>query len=338
MSTYKHKTKRAWRYDFELAKQRYTSRWYDSLREATDAEAAHRTRILTGLSGAWPTFSALAAEWQEHRASRGVSKHTMAQSFNQFSKWLSPIANRPPIDITPLELQRLFDRVAAETSPANANALRRQVGACFGFAARLGNLARNPAKLTRPYVEPQRVAAEIDAISTAHLRAVLVAAPPWLARLLTVQALTGARWVEIARLRPEDCHLDAVPPFAMLTHYKGGERSRRRILPAAAVTALAEQMRDAGGYVWPGKPATKHVGYSWCLTHLQRACDRAGVPRYSFHAVRRWAATTATLAGVSSRVVADFLGHADEHTVARYQQIEDAVVDAISATLARELA
>lgn len=337
MGIYKHKTKRQYRYEFQIAGQRYTSRWFDSKNEAERQAAEHRALVLTGLSGAWRTFSALATEWQAHRASRGVSRHTMRQSVNQFSKWLTPIAGRAPSEITPLELQRLLDRCAEQTSASNANAVRRQLKACFSFGANLGGLPRNPAAMTRPYAEPSRRGADIDAIPTADLRAVLVASPHWLRRMLTVQALTGARWVEIARLRPEDCHLDAVPPFVLLRHYKGGERERRRVLPDAAAQAVRDQLKRAGTYLWAGRPATQHLGYPACWKHLQRACERAGVPPYSFHAIRRWAATTATLAGVSSRVVADFLGHSDEQSVGRYQRIEDAVVDTISAALAMEL-
>lgn len=337
MGTYKHKTKRKWRYDFRLGGERYTSQWYDSEREAKAAETARRARVLTGLSGAWPTFSALAADWTESLASRGVGEHYMRQAHAQFAKWLAPIAHRPPADITPLEVQRLLQRVAAETSPVNANAVRKILRACFSYGTRLGGLTRNPAAMVRPWREPARRADEVDAIPTADLRAVLLASPPWLRRMLTVQALTGARWVEIARLRPEDCQLDVNPPHVTLRHLKGGDRERRRVLPLPAVEALREQIRRGGDWLWPGRATTGHVGYPACWKHLQRACERAGVRPYSFHAVRRWAATTAMMAGVSDRIVAEFLGHADATVVHRYQRVEDAVVGTISDALAREL-
>jgi len=338
MGTYRDKNKRQWRYDFRMAGKRYTSRWYSSETEAAKAEAARRARILTALSGEWPTFSALAADWIEALASRGVGEHYMRQAHAQFNRWLTPIANRPPADITPLEVQRLLQRCAAETSAVNANAVRKILRACFSHGTRLGGLQRNPAAMVRPWPEPPRRADEVEAIPTTHLRAVLLSSPSWLRRLLTVQALTGARWIEIARLRPEDCHLDATPPHVVLRHRKGGERERRRVLPTPAAQALREQTREGGVWLWPGRPATQHRGYPACLKHLHRACDRAEVPRYSFHAVRRWAATTAMLAGVSDRIVAEFLGHADATVVHRYQRVEDAVVGTISDALARELA
>lgn len=338
MTVYRDKKSGLYRYDFRMAGVRYTDRGYPTQAKAKAAEAEAKKRLLVGLTGTWPTFSDLLRDWLEHLASRGVNKHTMAQSVSQFNKWLAPLATRAPSAITAIEVQRLLAHCARQTSPVNANAVRKQLRSCFSYAVRLGGLDRNPAALARPFPEPARRAADVDAIPTTHLRAIIVAAEPWMQRFLVVQALTGARWVEIVRLRPEDCHLDADPPHVTLRHFKGGERERRRVLPAPAADALRQQMQHARAYLWPGRGQRTPLGYSPMLKWLHRAADAAGVPRYSFHAIRRWAATTATVAGMSDRIVAEFLGHADTTTVHHYQRIEDPITATVSAALAAELA
>jgi integrase len=328
----------AWRYDFTLSGTRYTRRGYRTKTDAQQAEAQHRNRILVGLSGEWQSFAALVADWLDSLKDRNVSTHYQTLAVGQFDKWLAPLAKVPPREIKPLAIQRLLGECARQTSPQNANAVRRQARAAFSWACRLGGLERNPVAAVPPFREPERRADEVQAIPGDDLRSVMLAAEPWLRRLLTVQALTGARWVEIVRLRPEDCELETDPPAVWLRHHKGGERSRRRVLPAAAAAAIRSQLRRGNAmWLWPGRPGTEHRLYDGCLKQLHAACDRAGVRRYGFHAVRRWAATQAMALGIPDRVAAEFLGHADASVIHRYQRVEDALVvtigDALAATL-----
>lgn len=329
---------RTWRYDFRMAGVRYTERGFETKQAARQAEAERRKRILVGLTGEWSSFGDLVADWIESLRDRDVSQHYQNLAIGQFDKWLPSLSTLPPAEIRPLAIQRALAECARRTSPQNANSIRRQLKACFAFGCRLGGLAVNPAAAVLPFREPERRAEDVIAIPTGHLRAVILAAPGWLARMLTVQALTGARWIEIARLRPQDCELDTDPPAVWLRHRKGGDRSRRRVLPAAAALAVREQLpRGNREWLWPGRPGTEHRQYDGCWKQLQAACRRAEVPAYSFHAVRRWAATVAMHRGFQDRVAAEFLGHADASVIHRYQRVEDALAASIGAALAEEL-
>lgn len=333
-----YRTGKTWRYDFRMAGIRYSQRGFETKQAAKQAEHERRKRILVGLTGEWSSFGELVADWIEHLKGRNVSEHYQQLALGQFDKWLPSLSVLPPAEIRPLAIQRALAECARRTSPQNANSVRRQLRACFAFGCRLGGLALNPASAVLPFREPARDATQIHAIPTGHLRAVILAAPAWLGRMLTVQALTGARWIEIARLRPQDCELDADPPAVWLRHRKGGDRSRRRVLPIAAARAVREQLRRGNSeWLWPGRPGTEHRGYDGCWRQLQRACARAEVPAYSFHAVRRWAATVAMERGFQDRVAAEFLGHADASVIHRYQRVEDALAAQIGAALAEEL-
>lgn len=155
---------------------------------------------------------------------------------------------------------------------------------------------RNPVKKIARVGEPEE---PIRPIPTADLQKLLVSADPPLRHQLTVQAMTGARWIETARLAPGDLFLDQSPPYYLLRSRKtrgGGERIRKQHLPPAAVEALRAQMANYAStrHVFPGRRGQQR--HDAAVKHLHRACDQAGIPRYGFHRIpmpARGSSTTA---------------------------------------------
>lgn len=336
MGIYRDKTTRSYRYDFRLNGQRYTGRGFRTIRAAEAAEADRRQRVLVGLTGQWPTFSALAQEWLADLGTR-ASEGWVKQCLWKLTKHAAPIAGLPPSQIRPLTLQRLLAQVANGTSPKAANELRKILGAAFRWAVDMGGLPANPVQRIRKFAVEEP---EIDVIPTEDLRALILAADDRLARFLTVQALTAARRVEISRLRIEDCLLDSSPPLIALRHDKGGKgRLRWRPLPALAAEALARQIAIGarGQFVWPGRGAVAHISNEALNHSLRRACERAQLRRYGFHSVRRWAATSAIETGFVDKVVAEFLGHKDTSVTRRYVAVKETVIADIGDRLEAKL-
>ena len=90
---------------------------------------------------------------------------------------------------------------------------------------------------------------------TGDLQKLWLASRPEDQRFLTVQALTGARFIEIARLTRQDCYLEQPVPAVELRSRKrrgGGEKKRVQYLPPMATLVLREQLALGTPHVFPG--------------------------------------------------------------------------------------
>lgn len=242
---YKAKTGKLYRYHFQVGLQRFTKRGFASQREAKDAEAEHRRQVYVGLTGQWPTFSELAKDYLG-AAARRSSAEWIGQQVCKLNKHAATIANLPPREIRPIHVERLLRAVAKNgNGPASINEVRKILHGVFQYAVNIGGLERNPVSTIRRVPQPFK---EPRAIPTEDLRRLMVSANPALARFLTVQACTGARWREIARLTPADVRLDAKPsPYVLLRSGKSGGRgirARVQYLPATAADALQSQVME----------------------------------------------------------------------------------------------
>lgn len=330
-------SKGQWRYDFQIAGQRYTKRGYVSRREALKAEQARREEILRELSGDWPTFSEMAKDYLrelKHRA----SDEWVRNVYWKVEKHASGIMGLPPREVRPLHVQRLVTGVRDKVSPSAANEIRKILHAIFQWAEDLGAIERNPVKSVRRTAVQHK---EQQVFTSQDLRAVIVAAEPTLRALLLVQATTGARCREVLSLRPPEVQLEDVPAFVVLHTGKTGgkgKRPRKAYLPPMAANALRVQMQLASeAWVFRGRKLQNRLTYIAAARQLWRACERAKVARYGFHAVRRWAGTVAMESGNSNVVVSRFLGHTKTTVTDLYMKVGDPLMAAVGEVLADEI-
>jgi integrase len=148
-----------------------------------------------------------------------------------------------------------------------------------------------------------------------------------LRRALLFLRRTGARTCEMRELRWRDVHLDAEQPHIRLFLHKTARiTGKPRIIPLDATTArvLAAIKRNA---IDP--PGHEHVflncdGTPWDRhtfpRHLRRTAERIGLDagvqkRVSAYCLRHSYAVDAIEAGVSTRALADVLGHAKTNMI-----------------------
>lgn len=143
--------------------------------------------------------------------------------------------------------------------------------------------------------------------------------------LLTL-VTTGLRRSELIALDWCDLALEDEPPSLLVRHGKG-DRARRQPLPrqlAAELAALRTQRR-AG----PPDPvfcglAGGRLSAKVLAAIVQRATERAGVEKHvTVHTLRHTAATWLRQGSADTRLVAEYLGHADLSTVGRYAHVGD---------------
>lgn len=259
-------------------------------------------------------------------------------------------------ELSPPDVQRLLDEVAvtptasgkprASSTVAQVRSVLRRA---LGQAERWGLIARNAAALVdAPEVETP----EVEPLSLDEARALLAQlAGHRLESLYTTVVALGLRRGEALFLKWADVDLDAgtLEVRRQLTTTNTGQvvigppktrkSTRRLALPGFCIERLAERRRqeeaerqhlgdawEQNDLVWPTRFGTPMSPRN-LLRHLHRSCEKAGVPRVSFHALRHSAATIMLAQGVPERVIMDVLGHSTTAMMVRYQHVTDALRD-----------
>ena len=151
---------------------------------------------------------------------------------------------------------------------------------------------------------------------------------------LTLLALvtTGLRRAELCSLEWRDLELNGHQQSLLVRHGKGG-KSRRQPLPASLAHELLK-LRDARQSA-PTDPvfcglAGGRLQETILADIIRRATKRAGIEKHvTAHTLRHTAATWLRQELGDTRLVAEYLGHADLSTVARYAHLDrDELFDA----------
>jgi len=143
--------------------------------------------------------------------------------------------------------------------------------------------------------------------------------------VLRVLVTTGLRRSELCALAWRDLDLDGEKPSLLVRRGKGG-KPRRQPLPPR----LADELRDLRT---ARQPASEHpvvcglaggrLQETILADVIRRASKRAGLEKHvTAHTLRHTAATWLRQELGDTRLVAEYLGHADLSTVARYAHVD----------------
>lgn len=154
-------------------------------------------------------------------------------------------------------------------------------------------------------------------LTPAQCRALILASPPALARLIRAALYTGARYGELARLKLEDFD----PLAATLTIRKAkGNKSRVLALNEEAVNFFSDLarksasnsplLRQSSGTTW-GKGAYKK---SLCTASKKAEI----VPSVTFHVLRHTWGSHMRMQGVPIKYISEALGHSDTRITEKY--------------------
>lgn len=143
--------------------------------------------------------------------------------------------------------------------------------------------------------------------------------PPWARLALRLQWATGARIGEVLTLRWEQ--VDWSRGELLLD----GKTGPRRVPVAGEVL---EELRRWRMGCDAARPEVMPIGYETTRRSIyrciDRACRRAGVQRYTTHAIRRAVVDRLARAGVDVATAADILGHSPQVMLDAYRQVSDA--------------
>lgn len=156
--------------------------------------------------------------------------------------------------------------------------------------------------------------------------------------VLIALVVTGLRRSELIALDWRDLALDDEQPTLLVRHGKG-DRSRRQPLPrqlAVELRAIRAQRRPA-----PEDPvfcglAGGRLQPKVLAAIVKRSAKRARIrKRVTIHTLRHTAATWLRQGRADTRLVAEYLGHADLSTIARYAHVGDEELHSAAEDLAR---
>ena len=156
--------------------------------------------------------------------------------------------------------------------------------------------------------------------------------------LLTL-AMTGLRRSELIALDWRDVTLDGPRPSLLVRQGKGG-RPRRQPLPAELARRLsrwrAQREASASDPVFCGLGGAR-LQPTILAGIIHRTATRAGIDKHvTAHTLRHTAATWLRQATGDTRLVAEYLGHADLSTVARYAHVAEDELHAAARVLAED--
>src|SRR6266516_388995 len=156
--------------------------------------------------------------------------------------------------------------------------------------------------------------------------------------VLLALVTTGLRRSELINLDWRDLALDDPQPSLLVRHGKGDKPRRQPLAPQ-----LADELRQLQRRIGP--PNTEPVFCGLAGGRLQpkvlaaiikRAAERAGLEkRVTAHTLRHTAATWLRQQTGDTRLVAEYLGHADLSTVSRYTHVAERELHEATAALGR---
>lgn len=296
-----------------------------------------RRGTLPGLVQTGATFADAAAEFLRYvEHDRGRKPSTISGYRSVVQAHLLPGFGALPVEsITTPMIEAWIATI--ERSPRTRNKLITMLHGILERARKVYGLTVNPAANVETF--PQRRSGDIAVFSAEEVWALVrAAASEQDAAIYLTASFTGLRRGELVALRWRDVdfagqtiRVRASYANGALTTPKSGKVRAVPMAPEVAelLTAIGRRDRwtDADDVVFIG------VGGSWLdASALRRRYDlalrRAGLRRLRFHDLRHTFGTTMAAAGVPTRTLQEWMGHADAQTTQVYAHYAPRAADA----------
>jgi len=234
------------------------------------------------------------------------------------------LGHRPLGTLTPLDVRRAVDALAAKVAPATVRTNLGVLRAVFNAAVEADLISRSPVRGIKLESAPAR---HRPTLSPEQLEALAGAVPDRYRALVLVAGAVGLRWSELVGLRVGSVNFLARTVTVSETISEVGgrhaaastksERSGRTLgLPAFLVDELARHLSvhrrgaSQGDLAFTG-PAGGTLRRSFAARVFNPAVARAGLPEdLTFHGLRHVATSFMVEADEHPRVIQHRLGHA----------------------------
>jgi len=310
VSVTKYKTKAGMRYraEFEFQGERYPQGGFLKKSDAQSWIAEGRKRLAEVAKNGEVTdllTQVVTSAYLDYCEAR-LRPTTTAQKDFVFDQLMEFMGGNVPIkEITDSKitefLKRSRQRATEKGNDPNKTANRdlREINALFNWALRQKEFANkvfiNPCRYIQSFPEEEAVRYVPPA---EDVQKVLLAATPWETDILTVLLHTGARIGEIRNLLWDDLSMERKELRLWTRKRKGGAREYRTLTMGPTLEAMFARLwkdrdRDRQSpFVFTNpETGTGWSKHSWPMKFfMARICERAGVRRMEFHALRHYVA------------------------------------------------
>jgi integrase len=219
------------------------------------------------------------------------------------------LAAKPLGLATARDFAHFRDQLLARVSQSAARRICRSAAAAFNHQARLDSRIANQQawKVGLSGLSDADRTLNAQVLTETQLRAITAAAHGLDADyglFVEVEATTGARASQLARLEVPDLQADRSDPRLLMPSSRKGRRRQIVRRPVPIPSALALKLRQAARGRAPHEPLLRWrpSGNDWRL--FQKAATAAGISGISPYALRHTAITRWLLAGVPTRLTA----------------------------------
>lgn len=315
MSVYKRpdRKRNPWCFKFRLNGELYKTCGFRTQKEAQDAEAAVRQKLLRWRTrtGFLPAVTKRLDYLQAYTTPRHYQDNKTL--LGHFADWRDLLLT----EITPEMIRRKLIEISQEKGNQTANRHLRALRSVFEQALNDGDIGRNPCRGIKmfPIERPVKFIPTQDQISK-----VMLLAKPMDQAYLTLIWQTAARVREINNLTWEDVDWERQQVRLWTRKKRGGHKTPRWV-------SLTERAYDGLRYAWQNRnknspfvftnPKTG-TRYDYRDKFFDSLCRRAGVPEMGYHALRHHRASELADKGVSLPQIRDFLGHENAVTTSLY--------------------
>lgn len=322
MSVYFVKTRKGWRYDFMMKGERYTNAFYQTKREAKEAEQKKRQELKQTTSTDMP-FLTLVNKRLDEVKQRLSHEHYMDTVYHA-RRWVGRWENLQCSQITPDEITALRNersRISAQT----ANKELRYLRSLFNWGIRKGFIVENPANRA----DMMRVEKKEKYVpSNEDIEKVFSLATPEQREYLTCIRETLARSREINTLLWRDVNFTNRTVTLYTRKKKHGTKTPRVIpmteqLEQVLSNRFAQRDKNKPWVFWHQYFSRKN-GKIVCGPYHDRKkfmktlCQKAGVKYFRFHPLRHAGASLMDSINIPIAEIQGILGHENRNTTERY--------------------
>ena len=319
-----------WWVDFRFQGQRIRKRSpVQTKRGAEQYERCLRSDLVADVeagrdpfAGPPPTFAEFAERWMREYVAVLNRPSTQREKRVTIDARLTPVFGRTRIDKITTGDVDTFIASCRESglSPKRINNVLTVLRRCLRTAVEWGCLATVPTVRTLRAPVP-----EMTYLTTNEVERLVAALRPGFWRTFILFLLnTGARFGEAAALRWEDLELEGNEPRVrirrsvvrgVLGDTKTGDR---RVIPLLPDTAEAFRAHPRTHDFVFAKSDGRLMRPDNSVGSLRVICQRAGIKRIGWHALRHTCATELVARGAPLRVVQEVLGHTSIQMTCRY--------------------
>jgi integrase len=350
MSAYFIKSK-GWRCDFTLNGKRHTEAWFNTKREAKDAEARRREELRNQLipaeAGTEKTPTDMGFLELVNRRLDYVKAYYSENHYRDLiyyaRRWVGKWGKLTCRQITPEMVER-FIMGRRKVSEYTANKELRYIRATFNFAIKKKLFTSNPTEGIAFFPEDDKIK---YVPSPGDIAKVISAAEPEVQDYLVAIHDTMARVNEINHLTWADVNFEDRYVVLFTRKKRGGRRALRRI-------PMTQRLFD----VLSRRLQTRDEGKPWVFWHtyidrrtgekisgpykdrrkiMETLCRKAGVRYFRFHPLRHAGASALDRGRVPIGTIQKILGHEDRktteiylHSLAEDERVAMAVLERVS--------